>query len=76
MEIEHVAGVGLAAGGTTENQGDLAVGYGLLREVIVDDECVLASVTEEFTNGCTGHGGVVLQSGAVCCRSRYNDGVV
>src|SRR5258705_464184 len=32
MEIEHVAGVGLAAGRTPEEQGNLAVGLRVLRE--------------------------------------------
>ena len=38
VEVEDVTGVGLTTGGTTEEQGHLAVSDGLLRQVIVDDE--------------------------------------
>jgi hypothetical protein len=33
VEVENVTGVGLAAGGTTEEEGHLAVGNGLLQKV-------------------------------------------
>ena len=44
VQVEHVAGVGLAPGRAAQQQGDLAVGHGLLGKVVVDDEHVLARV--------------------------------
>ena len=38
VEVEDVTGVGLTTGGTTEEQGHLAVSDGLLGQVVVDDE--------------------------------------
>ena len=38
VKVEDVTGVGLTTGGTTEEQGHLTVGHGLLGQVIVDDE--------------------------------------
>ena len=42
VQIEHVAGVGLAAGGALEQQAQRAVGDGVLGQVVVDDQHVLA----------------------------------
>ena len=42
MEVEDVAGVRLTARRAAQQQRDLAVGVGLLGEVVVDDEGVLA----------------------------------
>lgn len=41
VEVEDVSGVGLATGGTTEEEGHLTVGDGLLGKVVVDDAGVL-----------------------------------
>ena len=60
MEVEDVAGVGFTAGGTTQNEGDLTIGHCLFGEIIVNYEGVFASVAEEFTDGGTCHGGIVL----------------
>src|SRR5207244_5204791 len=38
VEVEDVARVGLAAGRATQQQRQLAVGLGLLGQVVVDDE--------------------------------------
>ena len=42
VEIEDVPGVGLPTGRAAKEEGELAVGLGLFREVVVDDERVLA----------------------------------
>ena len=42
VQVEHVAGVGLAARRAAQQQRHLAVGLGLLGEVVVHDEGVLA----------------------------------
>ena len=46
MKIEDITGVGLTSRGTAEQEGHLTVGNGLLGKIIVDDQGVLAVVTE------------------------------
>jgi hypothetical protein len=46
VKIEDITGVGLTSRGTTEQEGHLTVGNGLLGKIIVDDQGVLAVVTE------------------------------
>ena len=46
VEVEDVTGVGLTTRGTTEKQRHLTVGNGLLCKIVVDDQSVLAVVTE------------------------------
>ena len=41
MEVEDVAGVGFTSRRTTEQQGHLAIGHGLLGQVVVHDEACL-----------------------------------
>ncbi len=65
MEVEDVAGVGLAAGRTPEQERHLAVGDGLLGQVVKDDEGVLAVVAEVLAQGAAGVRGEVLERGGV-----------
>ena len=60
MEVEHVAWIGFAAGGTLEQEGNLAVGDGLFGKVIEHDEGVLALVHEPLTDGAASVRGEVL----------------
>ena len=53
VEVENVTGVGLTSRGTTEQERHLTVGDGLLGEIVVDDDGVLAVVTEVLTHGGT-----------------------
>ena len=46
MQVEDVAGEGLATRRPAKQQGELSVGVGLLRQVVVDHERVLALVEE------------------------------
>lgn len=50
VEVENVAGVSLTPGRTTEQQRHLTVGDGLLGQIVVDDNSVLAIITEVFTD--------------------------
>lgn len=50
VQVEDVTGVSLTSGGTTQQQGHLTVGNGLLGQIVVDDQGVLSIVTEPFTN--------------------------
>lgn len=51
VEIEDVSGVGLSAGGSSQQEGHLSVCDGLLRQIVVDDQAVLAVISEVLTNG-------------------------
>src|SRR5690606_7738076 len=75
VEIEHVARVGFAARRTAQQQGDLAIGNGLLGQVVVDDQRVFAAVTEVFTHGAAGVRSQELQGSGFGSRSRNHDGV-
>ncbi|CAB4945516.1 unannotated protein [freshwater metagenome] len=75
MQVEDVAGVGLAARGPAEQQRDGAVGLGLLRQVVENDEDVLAGVHPVLADCRPGVGSEVLEAGRVRCRGR-DDGRV
>lgn len=76
VEVENVTGVGLTTRGTTEQQGHLTVGDGLLGQVIVGDNGVTAVVTEPLTNGATGERSNVLQGSSLGCGGSNDDGVL
>src|SRR5690606_22499924 len=65
VQVEHVAGVGFAARGALQQQGDLAVGPGLLGEIVIDDQRILAAVAVVLADGAAGVGGQVLHGGRV-----------
>src|SRR5262249_60672345 len=60
VEVEHVARVRLAPRRAAEEKRYLPVRPGLLREVVVDDERVLAAVAEVLTHGAARVGRDVL----------------
>src|SRR5690606_34763932 len=70
-----VAGIGFAARGALEQQGDLAVGPGLLGEVVIDDQRVLAAIAVVLADGAAGVGGQVLHGGRVGGGGGDNHGV-
>src|SRR5208282_2458248 len=48
MQIEDVAGVGLATGRLAREQREFAMGHGVLRQVVEDDQRMLAAIAEIF----------------------------
>ena len=56
MQIEHIAGIGLASGGTLQQQGDLAVSRRLLAQVVIYDENISALIHKEFADSRAGIG--------------------
>ena len=54
VQVEDVAGIGLPAGRTAQQQRQLAIGLGLLRQVVVDDEGVLAVLHPVLADGRAG----------------------
>ena len=63
MEVEHIAGVSLAAGGALQQQRQRPVGDGVLAQVVVHDEHVVPLVHEVLGQGAPGVGGDILQGG-------------
>ena len=76
MQVEDVAGVRLAAWWPPEEEGDRAVGLGLLGEVVVDDERVLAVLHPVLAHGAAGVGGEVLVRGGIPRRGHHNHRVL
>src|SRR3954453_560090 len=70
VQVEDVTGVRLAARRAAQQQRDGAVGVGLLREVVEDDEDVLAGVHPVLAERGAGVRGQVLEAGGVVRRSR------
>jgi len=50
LGFDLLSGVGLTPGRTTEQEGHLTVGDGLLGKIVVDDESVLSIVPKPFTD--------------------------
>ncbi len=61
VQVEHVPGVGLATRWAAQQQGHLAVGVGLLGQVVIDRQGVLALVHPVVPDGRTRVGGEVLE---------------
>src|SRR5690606_37534197 len=75
VQVEHVAGIGFAARRTAQQQRYLAVGHGLLGQVVVNDQGVLAAVAEVFAHGAAGVSRDVLHGGVLGGRGSDDDGV-
>src|ERR1035438_1690860 len=54
MDVEDVAGEGFASGWPAEQQGKLAIGAGVLREVVIDDQHVPTRFHEVLRNAGRG----------------------
>jgi hypothetical protein len=61
VQVEYITWVGLTSWRTTKQQRYLTVSYGLLRQIIINDQCRTASITEIFSDGSTGKGCIKLQ---------------
>jgi len=49
VQVEHVARIGFTSGGTAQDEGNLAVGPGVLGKVVIYYQGVLALLHEFFT---------------------------
>src|SRR5205814_4795160 len=76
VKVEHVAWVRLATGRPAQSGRELAVGPGLLGQVVVAAKSFLALVHEVLAHGAARVGCDVLQGGRVGRRSRDDDRVV
>src|SRR5216684_4024629 len=75
MQIEHVAGIGLAARRAAQQQRHLAIGDGLFRQIVIDDDGVHAVVAEVFAHGAAGERRDVLHRRRVGSGGRDDDGI-
>jgi len=75
VEVEDISGVGLTSRRTTEEEGHLTVGDGLLGEIVVEDDGVLSVVPEPLSHGGSGVRGKELKGSGVGSGSSDNDAV-
>ena len=75
VQVEHVAGIRLASRRTADQQRQGAVGHGVLAQVVVDDQHVLALLTEILGHGAAGIGRDVLQRRAFRSGGGHDDGI-
>ena len=73
MQIEHVAGIGLASGRAAEQQRHLAIGHGLLGQIVVEHDGMHAVVAEELAHGAAGEGREILHRRGVGSRGGDDD---
>ena len=76
VQVEHVAGVGLAARRAAQQQRDGAVGLGLLGQVVEDDQDVLAVIHPVLADGRAGVGRDVLVARRVGGLGHHDRGVL
>src|SRR5580704_4927104 len=75
MQIKHVAGIGFAARRAAQQQRHLAIGDGLFRQIVIDDDRVHAVVAAIFAHGAAGEGGDVLHRRRIGGGGRDDDGI-
>ena len=56
VQVKDVTRIGFAARRAAKQKGHLAVGHGLLGEIVIEDHRVHAVVAEELTQGAAGVG--------------------
>ncbi len=75
MQIENVTRIGFTSRRTTQQQGHLAIGNGLLGQIIINDQRVHAVIPEIFCHGATGKRRQILQRSRIGGGSGNNDGI-
>jgi hypothetical protein len=53
MEIEDITGVSFTTRGSSQKERHLSVGNSLLGKIVIDDESMLAIISEVFSNSAT-----------------------
>ena len=75
VQVEDVTRVGFAARRAAQQQRHLTIGPGLLGQVIIDDQGILATVAEVLTHRAAGVGSQVLHGGGLGSGRGHDDGV-
>jgi hypothetical protein len=65
MQVENVTRVSLTTWGSSEEEGHLSVSNSLLGKIVIDDESMLAIISEVFSNSATGVRGQELERSRV-----------
>ncbi len=73
MQVKHVTGIRLATGGALQHQRHLAVGHGLLGEIVVNDQRVHAVVHEPFAHRRAGERRKILVGGRIRGGRHHDD---
>ena len=76
MEIEDISWISLSAWWSSEKKGHLSVSDGLLGKIIIDDESVLGTISEVFSNSASGVRSQELKWGGIGSSSGNDDGVL
>ena len=76
VQVEDISGVSLTTWRSSKEERHLSVGDGLLGEIIIDDESVLAVISEVLTNSAAGVRGQELERSRVGGSSGDDAGVV
>ena len=76
VKIEHVARISFAARRAAQQKRHLAIGDGLLGQIVIDDHGVHAVVAEIFAHGAAGEGRQELHRGRIGSGGGNDDGVV
>lgn len=71
--FDSLSRVGLTSWWTTEQERHLTVGHGLLGQIVINDNSVLAVVTEPFAHSTPGEGSDVLKRSSFRGGSCHND---
>ena len=75
VQVKHIAGIGFAARGPLQHQGDLPVGHGVLGQIVEDNQRVHAVVHEPLAHRRAGERRQILVGGRVGSRGGDDDGV-
>ena len=76
MDVKDIAGKRFATGWAAQQQGKLAIGTGMVGEVVVNDEHVPARFHEMLRDAGRGVGGDVGEPGRVVAFGHDDDGVI
>jgi hypothetical protein len=76
MNVEDVAGERLAPGRAPQQEGELAIGAGVMRQIVVDDEHVAAPFHEILRDARRGVGRDIDEAGRVVAFGDNDHGVV
>lgn len=74
MQIENITRVSFSTGGSSQQQRHLSVSDGLLGKIVVDNQSVLAVISEVFTNSATRVRSQELKGSSIGSGSANEDG--
>ena len=75
MQVENIARVGFTPRRAAQEQGNLAIGPGMLGKVIIDDQRIAPVLHELFANGAAGIRSDILQRSRLIRGSNHHDGM-